>query len=718
MEAVCTWADTAATSVAATAAAAARMEVSSSGTDGDVSDTYRTCSSLSESGSASNPDGSLRSYRLDLSSVTQSTSSEVASLAGSTSVSTSGGVGEVVETAGKLSVSADGGPSVQQQQQQDDDGLVSAESSGDVSMYTAYDAAGPFAAAGAAGGPSSTAADSNSTAQQLPPLPRPLPPTPQQQQQHSKGSNALTAASLKQAAAAEAAAAASGSASVGAAGGMRGPPRALTASVSSSPMSAGLTSTAAALNLLSPAGTDMSGQLPVRAISSSTLSFSSLEVSDAVLDDSCGAGSEEGLPMGLTAADSAFGGTAASSEAGSRMDEVQDMLAASGSGSASTTRADSGPMPGAADAAVLLDEQLFEASSTSCGFEQLMAVEPELLLLQKQQQLLIQQQADAAVQAARHSAKTNTSNSSSVFAAAPPAPGSSGDVQDFMAAAAADFPADVSSSSSSSQVPALAHSYLPSEETLPPTALAQYRGLSEIEEVGDDEEGLEDYPAITPAAQAAAAAAAAGAAGAAAALDLDDGAQDLDELVPDAEPSRRRSSNSSCSSASSRLSKDQLPMLGLTVNVPSAAATAAAQMNAAKASAAAAAAAAAAAKCRPEGQGDGGVQEALSATEGLKLCAAAHIIPHVDKVRARGAGVRSRESVSFLAVAAVFVGGCLGVVQCFVVWYCCRPVAGMHRNNQRTTHHAHSHSPAIVFCLCSTWPLLPTALSPAGAHWW
>lgn len=103
-------------------------------------------------------------------------------------------------------------------------------------------------------------------------------------------------------------------------------------------------------------------------------------------------------------------------------------------------------------------------------------------------------------------------------------------------------------------------------------------------------------------------------------------AADLDS-APDA-PSRRRSSSSS---TSSRLSKDQLPILGLTVNVPSAAATAAAQMSAASKAAEAAAAAAAAAKARP-GHADGDVVEAAAATEGLRLNAAAHIIPHVDKV--------------------------------------------------------------------------------------
>ena len=104
-------------------------------------------------------------------------------------------------------------------------------------------------------------------------------------------------------------------------------------------------------------------------------------------------------------------------------------------------------------------------------------------------------------------------------------------------------------------------------------------------------------------------------------------AVDLDDTLPDAP--RRRSS--SCSSSSSRLSKDQLPILGLTVNVPSAAATAAAQMSAANKAAEAAAAAAAAAKARP-GHVDGGLVEAPSAPEGLRLSAAAHIIPHVDKV--------------------------------------------------------------------------------------
>ena len=49
---------------------------------------------------------------------------------------------------------------------------------------------------------------------------------------------------------------------------------------------------------------------------------------------------------------------------------------------------------------------------------------------------------------------------------------------------------------------------------------------------------------------------------------------DDDNAVPDVPPARR----TSCSSG---LSKDQLPILGLTVNAPSAAAAAAAQMSAA-----------------------------------------------------------------------------------------------------------------------------------------
>lgn len=525
----------------------------SHGSEGNLS--YRTCSS--DSNGSMNADGSLRSYRLDLPSSLPA--SEGPSRAAT--ISNSGGCGEI-EPAGKavllsafdgvqeLSVSADGS-----------EGLASAGSSEDVSMYTAYDAVGPFAAC--------SKAISGADQQQLPPLPRP-PQQPGQQQQRS--GNPLTAASLKQAAAAEAAAAANG----GAAGSLTRHGSRNTMSVASSPLSA-LHGTPNGMVLLSPMGTDGSGQLPARATSSSTLSFSSLEVSEAV-DDSCGALSEEGL--GLVMPGSAFGG---SSEAGSsRLDDGQDSLA----GAAAAGTAD------AADAAVLLDEeqQLFGGP---CAFEQLMAVEPELLLLEQQQELLIQQQAEATIEASRHS------SSGSAFAA--PCSAAADEQQQALLDAAADLDLNAG----------VGMQYLPTEETLPPTALARFRGLSEIQE-GDDEELLED-------ADASAAPAPAG------------GAQDLDaDMLPDA-PRHHRTSTSSCSSS---LSKDQLPMLGLTVNVPSAAATAAAQMSAASKAAEAAAAAAAAAKARPAQQ-DGGLHEAPTASEGLRLAAAAHIIPHVDKVSRR-----------------------------------------------------------------------------------
>jgi hypothetical protein len=536
--------------------------------DGSLSETYRTCSS--DSTDSLNADGSLRSYRLDLPS-SFSASDRPSYTATS---SNSGGCSEIEPVVAskaamlsgygntrKLSVSADGTQLLDQQQssmQQDrcSDGLASAGSSGDVSMFTAYDAAGPFAAFSTGKGGSSD--------QQLPPLPRP----PQQQSQQQCG-NPLTAASLKQAAAEAAAAAVA--ADNAATGGMRQHGSRNTMSVSSSPLSA--LNTPGAMNLLSPMGTDVSGHLPVRAISSSTMSFSSLEVSEAV-DDSCGALSEEGLA--LVPADSAFGG---SSEAGSsRLDDGQDSL--SGVPTAE----------GAADAAVLLDEQLF---ASPCAFEQLMAVEPELLLLEQQQQLLIQQQADATIEASRHSSTGSVFASSSAAAAA-------ADEQQALFDAAAEL-AELDSNAG------IGMQYLPSEETLPPTALVRFTGLSEIQE-GDDEELFDDYPStVAPA-----------------------GPEDVDDLAPDAP--LRRSSTSSCSSNSSRLSKDQLPMLGLTVNVPSAAATAAAQMSAASKAAEAAAAAAAAAKARP-GHAGGSVHQVPKVTEGLRLSAAAHIIPHVDKVR-------------------------------------------------------------------------------------
>jgi hypothetical protein len=518
----------------------------------DLSETYRTCSS--DSSGSLNADGSLRSYRLDLPSSFSASDgpsrTATNSHSGGCSEIEPGGAGKAVLLSGygnacKLSVSADGAQLLDQQQSgMQQDGLASAGSSGDVSMYTAYDTAGPFAAISTGKGSSSD--------QQLPPLPRP----PQQR------GNPLTAASLKQAAA-EAAAADDANA-----GAMRQHGSHNTMSVSSSPLSA--LNTPGAMSLLSPVGTDVSGQLPARAISS-TLSFSSLEVSEAV-DDSCGALSEEGLA--LVPADSAFGG---SSEAGSsRLDDGQDSLSG-------VPTAD-----GAADAAVLLDEQLFAGP---CAFE-LMAVEPELLLLEQQQQMLIQQQAEATMEASRHSSSGSVFASSAAAAAA--------EEQQALFDAAAEL-AELDSNAG------IGMQYLPSEETLPPTALVRFTGLSEIQE-GDDEELFDDYPSTAAPA----------------------GPEDVDDLVLDAP--LRRSSTSSCSSNSSRLSKDQLPMLGLTVNVPSAAATAAAQMSAACKAAEAAAAAAAAAKARP-GHADGGVHEAPKATEGLRLSAAAHIIPHVDKVR-------------------------------------------------------------------------------------
>lgn len=532
----------------------------SNGDEADLSDGYRTCSS--ESGGSVNADGSLRSYRLDLPPSLPASDGP----SRSATVSNSGGCSEIEPAGaskgvslslyeGVCSVSADGAPQQLPLDGSYADGLASAGSSGDVSMYTAYDAAGPFAAL--SGNKVSCGAE-----QQLPPLPRP----PQQPSQQQRG-NPLTAASLKQVAA-EAAAAAAAAATDAATGGagMRAHGSRNTISVSSSPLSA-LNSAVGSMSLLSPVGTDVSGQLPARAISSSTLSFSSLEVSEAV-DDSCGAMSEEGLA--LATPDSAFGG---SSEAGS-------------------SRLDDGQAPGAADAAVLLDEQLF---ANPCAFEQLMAVEPELLLLEQQQQLLIEQQAEATIEAARHSSSGSSVFASSTAAAAAAA----AEEQQALFDAAAEL-AELDSNAG------MGMQYLPTEETLPPSALARFRGLSEIQE-GDDEELVDDYPSTAAPA----------------------GPEDLDDLIPDAP--LRRASTSSCSSSSSRLSKDQLPMLGLTVNVPSAAATTAAQISAASKAAEAAAAAAAAAKARP-GQYDGVPHDAPTATEGLRLSAAAHIIPHVDKV--------------------------------------------------------------------------------------
>lgn len=446
LEARCNWADTASTVLEAAAApdssaAAVMEEISRADSMSDA--LFRSCSSESFNVNH-NTDGSLKSYRLDLpSSRTISTSN-------------SGGCGEIEpaspvlplggadsKAAQKLSSLPEGKQQQQVQLQQEGSAevlLSSPGSSGDVSMYSAYDTSGPFGAVSSYSKDSYSKGPSAEEQQQpqLPPLPRP----PQQ----SRG-NPLTAASLKQAAAEAAAAGGAGMRHHA----QRGP-----LSVSSSPLSA--LNSAAGHSMLSPMGTDVSGQLPTRAVSSSTLSFSSLEVSE----ESCGAMSDEGL--GLVAPGSAFGG----SEAGSRTDDGQESLVGAA---------------GAADAAVLLDEQLY---SDPCAYEQLMAVEPELLLLEQQQQLLIQQQAEATIEAVRHS--SSSSSYSSVFVSSTAAAAAAADEQQALFDAAADL-ADLDSQAGVGMV-----GYLPTEETLPPTALTRFAGLSEIQEVGDEEELFDDIP--------------------------------------------------------------------------------------------------------------------------------------------------------------------------------------------------------------------------------
>jgi hypothetical protein len=446
LEARCNWADTASTVLEAAAApdssaAAVMEEISRADSMSDA--LFRSCSSESFNVNH-NTDGSLKSYRLDLpSSRTISTSN-------------SGGCGEIEpaspvlpvggadsKAAQKLSSLPEGQQQVQLQQEGSAEVLLSSPgSSGDVSMYSAYDTSGPLGAVSSYSKDSYSKGPSAEEQQQpqLPPLPRP----PQQ----SRG-NPLTAASLKQAAAEAAAAGGAGMRHQA----QRGP-----LSVSSSPLSA--LNSAAGHSMLSPMGTDVSGQLPTRAVSSSTLSFSSLEVSE----ESCGAMSDEGL--GLVAPGSAFGG----SEAGSRTDDSQDSMLSAPMGAA-----------GAADAAVLLDEQLY---SDPCAYEQLMAVEPELLLLEQQQQLLIQQQAGATIEAVRHS--SSSSSYSSVFLLT--AAAAAADEQQALFDAAADL-ADLDSQAGLRMV-----GYLPTEETLPPTALTRFAGLSEIQEVGDEKELFDDIP--------------------------------------------------------------------------------------------------------------------------------------------------------------------------------------------------------------------------------
>jgi hypothetical protein len=450
LEARCNWADTASTVMEAAAApdssatAVVMEEISRADSMSDA--LFRSCSSESFNVNH-NTDGSLKSYRLDLPS-----SSTI-------STSNSGGCGEIEpaspvlplggadsKAAQKLSSLPEGQQQVQLQQEGSAEVLLSSPgSSGDVSMYSAYDTSGPFGAVSSYSKDSYSkgpGADEQQQQPQLPPLPRP----PQQ----SRG-NPLTVASLKQAAAEAAAAGGAGMRHHA----QRGP-----LSVSSSPLSA--LNSAAGHSMLSPMGTDVSGQLPTRAVSSSTLSFSSLEVSE----ESCGAMSDEGL--GLVAPGSAFGG----SEAGSRTDDGQDSMLSAPMGAA-----------GAADAAVLLDEQLY---SDPCAYEQLMAVEPELLLLEQQQQLLIQQQAEATIEAVRHS--SSSSSYSSVFVSSTAAAAAAADEQQALFDAAADL-AELDSQAGVGMV-----GYLPTEETLPPTALTRFAGLSEIQEVGDEEELFDDIP--------------------------------------------------------------------------------------------------------------------------------------------------------------------------------------------------------------------------------
>lgn len=246
------------------------------------------------------------------------------------------------------------------------------------------------------------------------------------------------------------------------------------------------------------------------------------------------------------------------------------------------------------------DDSLSDLLMNPLVFEQLMAVETVQLPSQQQQQ-----QSLAGSQAVQGSGVPDTLDS--VFAAATAAAAVAAaerEAQD----AITDAAATVCGFNDGDVLPEL----LFKEDTLPPAALLKFAEVSVSSDMSAPAfeatvEGSEEGEALLDASASVSA-------------PLDDLRQDSSSFVS--------SSNSSFSS----LTKDQLPDLGLTVTVPTAADKAAAKAAEMSAANAVAAAAAAAVKDRSGWGAADDLLEPPVAQEGLRLLSAAHMIPHVDKV--------------------------------------------------------------------------------------
>jgi hypothetical protein len=373
-----------------------------------------------------------------------------------------------------------------------------------------------------------------------------------------------------------------------------------------------------AYSLLSPISS--TSTRPLRGAASSSMAsmsaYSSMEVSELLTtgtSEDCGTvnmiSSEEGLAI--------------AAEAALLYEQMYDQEPSAAAPAAAAAVSDA--------AAAVNEQQLLEAGvlQDPLAFEQLMAVEPSVLAAQQQQQqqqLAVQQpqQPDGSVFEAAAEA-----------AAAAAAGSTYGGFRDASADAILSAAAEICALGEDVDASAL----LPKEDTLPPMALARFAAPAGAEEEAADQqqaqlELLDDIAADS------------------AAVDDDDDEFDQFAVAEDDEddvsllqdqaaaaakglPGSSSSSFVSASSSSSTLTKDQLPALGLTVTVPSAADKAA--VEAARLSAANADAAAAVAAAKPAYQrGHDDLIELPVAQEGLRLVASAHIIPHVDKVRTAG----------------------------------------------------------------------------------
>eukprot|EP00878_Enallax_costatus_P020874 GHUV01022084.1.p1 GENE.GHUV01022084.1~~GHUV01022084.1.p1 ORF type:complete len:892 (+),score=366.24 GHUV01022084.1:207-2882(+) len=351
-----------------------------------------------------------------------------------------------------------------------------------------------------------------------------------------------------------------------------------------------------AAGLFSPIST--TSTRPLRgAVSSSTLSFSSMEVSEAMPDESIAA-----TPGAASTEDNL-------AAAAYLLDAAATAAAVDSMGETVTGE----------------DSSLADLLTDPLAFEQLMAVEPAQLSTQQQKLASIPQSAKAG--AAQDGFE-------SVFAAAAAAAAKRGDSTEIMDAAAAVC--ELGPGVDPSQL-------LPNQETLPPATLLKFAEVSVLSEITavtseitaemDDEEEQ-------------------------ALLDMSVSASD--DTADMRESSTSSSARSSFSgSSSSSMAKDQLPDLGLTVTVPTAADKAAAK--AAEMSAAKAVAAAVKSK-RRSAAGRGAVDDLLEppvAQQGLRLLSAAHMIPHVDKVSTGG------EDAFFVSPAG---HGALGVSDGVSAW--------------------------------------------------